>query len=121
MDAVAFKNSSNVMAPVTPSNPLPVTLASPAGTDTYTDGSGSIVAGATSQQVFAANSARRYFFFLNLSDTDMWINFGSAAVADQPSIKIPANGGFFEPLVSSDEAVHVICATLGKKFVAKQA
>lgn len=107
--------------PVSMTNPLPVTLTSPAAVASYTDGSGTIAVAATSQQVFAANSARKYFFFLNLSDTDMWINFGTPAVASQPSIKIPANGGYFEPLVVSDDAVNVICGSNTKAFTAKQA
>lgn len=86
----------------------------------YVDGSGTITAGATSQVVFAANANRRYLFLLNDSDTDAWVNFGTAAVASQPSIKIPANGGFFEPLVVSNQSVNIIGATTGKTFVAKQ-
>ena len=108
-------------APYSASNPVPVTLVSPAGVDSYADGSGAIGAPATAQQVFAQNAARKYLFILNISDTDMWINFGVNAVADQPSIKLVANGGYFEPLVPSDQAVSIICASAGKKFVAKQA
>lgn len=91
------------------------------GVDSYTDGSGTITNPAASQQVFAANASRKYLFILNLSDTDMWINFGTAAVASQPSIKLVANGGFFAPRVVSDESVNIICASAGKAFVAKQA
>lgn len=84
----------------------------------FTDNSGSITLGATAQTVAAANARRSYFFFLNISDTDMWLNFGATAVADQPSIKILA-GGFYEPLVVPLNLVSVICATTGKKFVCK--
>lgn len=91
------------------------------GVESYTDGSGTIASPATSQQVFAQNASRKYLFILNLSDTDMWINFGTDAVADQPSIKLVANGGFFAPRVVSDQALNIICASAGKKFVAKQA
>lgn len=107
------------MQPVDPSHPLPVSL-SPATGLTFTDRSGSITAGGTSQQVAAANTARRYLLFQNHSDTDMWIDFGIAAVANQPSVKVVA-GGYFEPLVPPTEAVHVICATTGKGFTCKEA
>lgn len=88
---------------------------------TYTDRSGTIVAGATSQAVAAANAARTYLLFQNHSDTDMWLNFGVAAVATQPSILIPANGGFYEPLVPSNQTVNVICATIAKAYTCKEA
>ena len=74
-----------------------------------------------SQQVFAAAATRVYLFLLNLSDTDMWINFGTAAVASQPSIKLVANGGYFEPLVAPNQSINIFCATTGKAFVAKSA
>lgn len=88
-----------------------------------TDRSGTLAAGATSQAVAAANAARKYFFFENVSDTDMWINFGVAAVANQPSILVLANGGSFtmEGAFVSNQAVNVICATIGKAYTAKEA
>jgi hypothetical protein len=87
----------------------------------YTDGSGAITAGGAAQQIFAANATRRYLFLSNPSDTVMYVNFGTAAVASQPSITLAANGGFLEPLVPSGQTVSILCATTGKAFVAKQA
>lgn len=103
-------------ADVSNTNPLPVAGAP----GTYVDASKAITAADVSEQVFAAAAARRYLFIQNISDTDMWVNFGVAAVKDQPSIKISA-GGFYEPLVPPAAAVNIICATIAKKYVAKQA
>lgn len=87
------------------------------------DRSGTITTNNTSQQVAAANPNRTYFFFENVSNAAMWVNFGSAATLTQPSILVSANGGSFVfegPTVSSD-AVFVICANAGKAFTAKEA
>ena len=88
---------------------------------TVVDRSGSITAGGTSQQVMAKNTARRYLVFQNVSDTAMYVNFGGAALVDTDSVKINAGGSltFSDEWVPAD-AVHVICATTGKKFVAKE-
>lgn len=89
--------------------------------DSPTDGSTTITAGGTSQVVFAANSNRRYFEFQNISDTDMYINFGAAAVADSNSFKIAAGGGYVNASNYCPKgSITVICATTGKKFVSKQ-
>lgn len=87
---------------------------------TYVDRSGALNADATSQVIAPANAQRTYFLFQNVSDIDMWINFGTAAVADKPSIKVLA-GGNYEPLVPPLGTVNVIGATAGKKFVCKEA
>lgn len=87
----------------------------------YVDGSGTTAVGGVSQQIFAANPDRDYLFIVNNSDTDMWIDFAVAAVASQPSIRLVANGGFFEPRVTSNQTVNIICASAGKAFTAKQA
>lgn len=86
-----------------------------------TDGSGTIASGGASQQIFAANTSRKYFFFENVSSGDLWINFGVAAVINQPSIKVLANGSFvMEASYVSDQAINVIGATTGQAFTAKQ-
>jgi hypothetical protein len=91
------------------------------GGGSLTDRSGTIAAGATSQQVAAAQSTRRYLIFVNCSDTTMWINFGVAAVADQPSIPVVTMGSYvFEASFVSTQAVHVICATIGKSYTCKE-
>lgn len=87
-----------------------------------TNGSGSITTGGTSQAVFALNASRKYFFFQNISTETMWINFGVAAVQDQPSLEILPHASFvMETFFVSTEAINVISATTGSKFVAKQA
>lgn len=91
------------------------------GVDALVDGSGTIAAGGVSQQIFAANPDRKYLFVVNISDTAMWLNFGTAANADQPSIYLAPLTGYYEPLVVSRQMVNIFCATTGKKFVAKQA
>jgi len=94
-------------------------VASQAGA--LTNRSGTITAGGSDQQIAASNSSRHFFFFQNVSDTDMWINFGAVANADQPSILVKPNGsmridGSFLP----SGAVHVFCATTGKSFTCKE-
>lgn len=85
------------------------------------DNSDAITTGGTHQSVCGANPDRAYFLFQNISDTAMWINFGVNAVADQPSILIPAGGAFvMEGSFVSTETVDVMCATTGKKFVSKE-
>lgn len=88
----------------------------------FTDRSGTITAGDTSQQVMAANASRKYLLFENVSDVDMWVNFGVAAVKNQPSILVKANGGTFtfESNFVPTQALHVICVTTGKAFTAKE-
>lgn len=87
-----------------------------------TDRSGSITTGATSQQLAAALATRKYFIFQNLSTETMWINFGVAAVADQPSISILPQASFvMETFFVSTQTINVISATTGSKFTAKEA
>lgn len=88
----------------------------------FTDHSGEIDTGSTAQEVMDANSSRAYLLFENVSDTDMWIDFGTDAVADQPSIKIAPDGSYelAEPGFVSTQALSVLCASAGKKFVCKE-
>lgn len=107
--------------PVTDSGDAVATEIAPAK-GTLTDGSGTIASGGASQQIFAANSSRKYFFFENVSSGDLWINFTTAAAVTQPSIKVKADGSFvMEASFVSTEAINVIGATTGQAFVAKQA
>lgn len=117
---LVYNDANGDPVPVTAVTPMPVTLDAVPGGASYTDGSGVITLGGTAQQVFAANTSRRYLFLLNPSDTAMYVNFGTTAVAGQPSIILPP-GGYFEPLVPSAQSVSIICATTGKTFAAKQA
>jgi hypothetical protein len=86
-----------------------------------TDHSGQIGAASTSQQVMAANPNRKYLLVQNVSDTDMWVNFGGDATEDQPSILLPADGGnITESSPSITDSVHIICGTISKSFTAKE-
>lgn len=78
-----------------------------------------ITAGGTSQQVFASIVERRYLFVVNTSDTIMYLAFGAAATS--ASIPLPANGGYYEPLVAPGQSVNLLCATTGKTYIAIQA
>jgi hypothetical protein len=89
---------------------------------TLTDRSGTITAGGAAQQVAAANANRQYFLFENVSDQDMWINFGVAAVAANPSFKIVPTGSLvMESSFITTESISVFAATTGKAFSAKEA
>jgi hypothetical protein len=86
-----------------------------------TDRSGTIATGGTAQQVMAVNHNRRGILFQNVSDTDMWVDFGATAVADSPSIKVAA--GLALPFMGSfmpTQYMSVICATTGKKYTCKE-
>lgn len=87
-----------------------------------TDRSGTLTTGGTAEQVAAANTTRRYFMIQNLdASEDMWIDFGSTAVADQPSIKLVAGEKFImDGNFVSTQAVSIIAATTGHKWAAKE-
>jgi len=88
---------------------------------TLTDGSGTITTANTSQQVFAANSNRRYLLLQNISSATLWFNFTSAATTAQPSLQLPSGASFvMEGSFVSTEAVNIIGGTAGQAFVAKQ-
>lgn len=96
---------------------------------TLTDRSGSIAAGDAAQDLAAANPNRRYLLIQNVSDTVLWVNFGTTAVKDQPSYHLKAcgtaadgTGGVLEfngPFCPTG-VVSIIGASTGKKFVAKE-
>lgn len=76
---------------------------------------------ATSTQVMAANAARSYLLFQNLSNVDMYVNFTTAAVATQPSIRVPAGGNLImDGSFVSTEALTVICSLASQAFAAKE-
>lgn len=87
-----------------------------------TDGSGTIATANTSQTALVANATRKYLLFQNVSDTDMYINFGAAAtIAGAGSLWIQALGGslVFEDFACSTDAVNVICSASGKAYTIK--
>lgn len=96
-----------------------VNLGSPV---TWTNRSGTITTGGTSQQIAAALSSRRGFWFQNVSDTVMYIQEGGSATAGQPSIMVAANGGYYESPAhgSTTGTLNVTCATTGKAFSCRE-
>ena len=86
-----------------------------------TNRSGSIAAGGTSQQLAPANATRNYLFIQNVSANDIWFNFGTAAVVDQPSVRLlPGQSFSMEGTFVSTEVVNIISANTGDKYVAKE-
>lgn len=90
---------------------------------TFIDRSGAITTGGVSQLVAAANTDRRYLLIFNPSRTEsMWVNFTVDATQDQPSIEIPPLSSYeLEGGMVTTEAIYVIAATTGHKFVCKEA
>jgi hypothetical protein len=86
-----------------------------------TDGSGTIATANTSQTALAANATRKYLLFQNISDTDMFINFGAAATTGAGSLWIQGLGGsiVFEDFACPTDAVNVLCAVSGKAYTIK--
>lgn len=84
-----------------------------------TNRSGTITAGATAQQLMAANASRRGWWFQNNSSGDLWLDETGTAVASQPSLKIPA-GGYYEPPVVSLGSISIYGATTGQAFSARE-
>jgi hypothetical protein len=108
-------------------NPLQVTLANTGanttalqvrprnGTLTVTSGSTSASAN-TSAQALASNSSRQYLLIQNVSDTDMYFNFGATATTDHLFIAKSGGGIVFESGFVPTDAVNVICSSASKKY-----
>ena len=90
-------------------------------TGSLTDGSNTITTQNVSQEVFAALSGRNYFYFCNISNHIMYVNFGDPA--DTTSSYKVASGEklVFESGFVPSTQINVICGTQGASFVAKQA
>ena len=86
----------------------------------FADGSSTIVASNTSQQVFSINDDRHYLYFQNESANAMYVDFGVAANTNT-SFKIPASGNLiFDSVFVPSSAVNIISATSGARFIAKE-
>ena len=86
----------------------------------FTNRSGTITTGGTSQNIAAYHADRNYFFFQNISDVAMYLNFSADATTS--SILVAANGGSFTcDNFAPINPINVLCATTGKKFVAFEA
>lgn len=88
-----------------------------------TDRSGTITSGGTAQTLAAQNFGRIYLLIQNVSAGDLWVNFGTTAVANQPSIKL-VSGASLEYGASSGavpmQSVSIIGATTAQAFTAKE-
>jgi hypothetical protein len=91
----------------------------------FVDYSSTIAVLNTSQQIITANSNRRYLLIQNISDTDMYINFGGLATIGIGSIKLVPNGHYELSSVTggyiNTESIDIICSVAGKEFTAKEA
>lgn len=127
--AVTISGTPSVTATIT--NTPAVTLASTTlsgttnnvlispSTNTLVDHSGTITTGGTAQTLSAAKS-RKYFFFQNLSVSNMYLNFTSAASASTGSILIVPGGSYVqEGSFVSSELISVFGATTGQQFTSK--
>jgi hypothetical protein len=108
-------------------NPLQVTLANTGANTTALqvrprNGAITVTAGSTSSsantsaQALASNSSRQYLLIQNLSDTDMYFNFGAAATTDHLFVAKSGGGIVFESGFVPTDAVNVICSSASKKY-----
>jgi len=71
--------------------------------------------------VMAANSARKYLFFQNISTVTMYINFTTSATVGVVEIQVaPGNTFVMENNFISTEALTVIVASGSRSYVAKE-
>lgn len=75
----------------------------------------------TSAAVIASNTARKYLFLQNVSGGTIWMNFGTAAVASQPSIEIsPGDVFVMDGAFISTQSVNIRSQTGSRDFVLKE-
>lgn len=101
---------------VSATNPLPITP----GSGPITDGSGTITTANTSQQIFAANTARRYLLIQNPSSSPLYFNFDAAATIGIPSLMLSTGSSYEMSGFVSSDAINIICANVNAPFVAKE-
>ncbi len=98
---------------VSSSNPLPVQNVSASPVDR----SGTITTGGVAQIAAAALSARKAYFFCNLSSESMWGSFtGTAAPDTVGSFEILPRGSIRSTSVCETTALSIYGATTGKKY-----
>lgn len=94
-------------------------------TNNFTTIAGTISLASSSQSPLSENINRKYLLIQNISDTDMWINFGGAATEGAGSIKLAPSGhyelGSTAGGYMNTESVHIICSQAGKSFTIKEA
>lgn len=84
------------------------------------DKSGTITNGGTFQEVWNDQDKPRYYvLFQNISDTDMYIDFGKAPTVGT-GVLVKAGLAWETPAgIMFDGPFNVLCATTGKAFVCK--
>lgn len=99
-------------------------LASAADASMVVDASGTVTAGAASQQVMAAKSSRTYLMCQNpITATEtLFVNFDAAASTTAGSLELAPGGSvsFHGQSFVPTGAVNVTAATTGHRFVCKQ-
>jgi len=92
-------------------------------TNSFTDYSGTT--SLISTQIIPNNSNRKYLLIQNVSDTDIWVNFGAVATIGAGSIKLVPNGHYELSAQAggyiNTDFVSVICSVAGKEFTIKEA
>lgn len=87
----------------------------------YTDGSGTITTGGSSQQIFAANADRSLLIVQNISANPLYVNFGAAAIVDSNSVKLnPDDKLILTGEGAPSESINIVGSTGGDSFVAKE-
>lgn len=111
-----------VLATDQPNLTTPLNVSS--GATALTNGSSTITAGGTAQDVFAAASVVNGYEIVNPDPTeDLWISDTTTAAANGTgSIRVAANGGAYSSPtgMKPSAAVSIIGATTGHKFTARR-
>jgi hypothetical protein len=77
--------------------------------------SATVTTGGTAQQILPVNASRRVFEFMNTSNTDMYIKFGSAPTSTTGFV-VGAGESYQSPEVCVTSAIHILGATTGQTF-----
>lgn len=119
VNTIAGINGTDVLPILVDATGRPFFVVVPFGSS-FVDRSGT--AGTSDATVAAANPTRKYLLFQNVSNVDLWIDFGTAAALDSPSIKVPPDAAItWESNFVPTEALHVISGTASKKYTCKEA
>jgi hypothetical protein len=98
---------------ITGGTPLPVRPRNAAVTVTAGTTSGTAN---TSAQALASSSTRQYLLIQNISDSDMYFNFGATATTSNMLITKNGGGVVFETGFVPTDAVNVICSAASKSY-----
>jgi hypothetical protein len=70
----------------------------------------------TSAQALASSTSRQYLLIQNISDTDMYFNFGATATTSNMLITKSGGGIVFESGFVPTDSVNVICSAASKSY-----